>query len=139
MPGERLLYPSGSRDTEALVEQPVVATSDNRIRSVAAATRSLMVIRARIRLPAVRRRSLARSWRISCEPLAGRIVLPLSIRGIQLSVGLDSAGDHLVSRSACCLPGRRAPRWRQSEARAWSWTGRMCASRCNGRRRDGVR
>ena len=38
-------------------------------------------------------------WAQLCP--GGRIVLPLSIRGIQLSVGLDSAGDHLVSRSAC--------------------------------------
>ncbi len=33
--------------------------------------------------------------------LGGRIVLPISIRGIQLSVSLESVGDHLVSRSAC--------------------------------------
>jgi protein-L-isoaspartate(D-aspartate) O-methyltransferase len=31
----------------------------------------------------------------------GRIVLPLSVRGIQLSVALDRAGDHWTSRSAC--------------------------------------
>jgi protein-L-isoaspartate(D-aspartate) O-methyltransferase len=39
-------------------------------------------------------------WWAQLRP-GGRIVLPLSIRGIQLSVGLDSAGDHLVSGSAC--------------------------------------
>lgn len=39
-------------------------------------------------------------WVAQLAP-AGRIVLPLSIRGIQLSVGLAAAGDHLVSRSAC--------------------------------------
>jgi protein-L-isoaspartate(D-aspartate) O-methyltransferase len=38
-------------------------------------------------------------WAQLCP--GGRIVLPLSIRGIQVSVGLDNAGDHLVSRSAC--------------------------------------
>jgi protein-L-isoaspartate(D-aspartate) O-methyltransferase len=32
---------------------------------------------------------------------AGRIVLPLSVRGLQLSVALDRAADYLVSRSAC--------------------------------------
>ncbi len=31
----------------------------------------------------------------------GRMVLPLSIRGIQLSVGLESTGHHLVSTSVC--------------------------------------
>ena len=31
----------------------------------------------------------------------GRIVLPLSVRGIQLSVALDCDGDHWSSRSAC--------------------------------------
>ena len=41
-------------------------------------------------------------WAQLCP--GGRIVLPLSIRGIQLSVGLDSAGDHLVSRSADTKP-----------------------------------
>ena len=39
-------------------------------------------------------------WWAQLRP-GGRIVLPLSIRGIQLSVGLDNAGDHLVSGSAC--------------------------------------
>jgi SAM-dependent methyltransferase len=39
-------------------------------------------------------------WWTQLRP-GGRIVLPLSIRGIQLSVGLDNAGDHLVSGSAC--------------------------------------
>jgi protein-L-isoaspartate(D-aspartate) O-methyltransferase len=39
-------------------------------------------------------------WWARLRP-GGRIVLPLSIRGIQLSVGLDNAGDHLVSGSAC--------------------------------------
>ena len=43
---------------------------------------------------------LATQWWAQLGP-AGRIVLPLSIRGIQLSVGLETAGDHLVSRSAC--------------------------------------
>jgi protein-L-isoaspartate(D-aspartate) O-methyltransferase len=43
---------------------------------------------------------LAPQWWAQLGP-AGRIVLPLSIRGIQLSVGLETAGDHLVSRSAC--------------------------------------
>ena len=38
-------------------------------------------------------------WAQLCP--GGRIVLPLSIRGIQLSVRLDNAGDHLVSGSAC--------------------------------------
>ena len=40
---------------------------------------------------------LATQWWAQLGP-AGRIVLPLSIRGIQLSVGLETAGDHLVSR-----------------------------------------
>jgi protein-L-isoaspartate(D-aspartate) O-methyltransferase len=31
----------------------------------------------------------------------GRIVLPLSVRGIQLAVAFQHAGDHWVSRSAC--------------------------------------
>jgi protein-L-isoaspartate(D-aspartate) O-methyltransferase len=39
-------------------------------------------------------------WRAQLGP-GGRIVLPLSIRGIQLSVALETVGDHLVSRSAC--------------------------------------
>ena len=39
-------------------------------------------------------------WWTQLRP-GGRIVLPLSTRGIQLSVGLDNAGDHLVSGSAC--------------------------------------
>ena len=39
-------------------------------------------------------------WWTQLRP-GGRIVLPLSIWGIQLSVGLDNAGDHLVSGSAC--------------------------------------
>ena len=39
-------------------------------------------------------------WWTQLRP-GGRIVLPLSIRGIQLSVGLDNADDHLVSGSAC--------------------------------------
>jgi protein-L-isoaspartate(D-aspartate) O-methyltransferase len=43
---------------------------------------------------------LAPQWRAQLLP-AGRIVLPLSIRGIQLSVGLETLGDHLVSSSAC--------------------------------------
>ena len=43
---------------------------------------------------------LATQWRAQLGP-AGRIGLPLSIRGIQLSVGLETARDHLVSRSAC--------------------------------------
>ncbi len=43
---------------------------------------------------------LAPPWWAQLGP-GGRIVLPLSIRGIQLSVGLESAGDHLVSTSAC--------------------------------------
>src|ERR1700689_4017134 len=43
---------------------------------------------------------LATQWWAQLGP-AGRIVLPSSIRGIQLSVGLETAGDHLVSRSAC--------------------------------------
>lgn len=43
---------------------------------------------------------LATQWWAQLGPV-GRIVLPLSIRGIQLSVGLETAGDHLVSRSAC--------------------------------------
>ena len=38
-------------------------------------------------------------WWTQLRP-GGRIV-PLSIRGIQLSVGLDNAGDHLVSGSPC--------------------------------------
>ncbi len=42
---------------------------------------------------------LAPQWWMQLAP-EGRIVVPLSIRGIQLSVGLDSAGDHLVSTSA---------------------------------------
>lgn len=48
----------------------------------------------------------AGAWDLSPQWLAqlspgGRIVLPLSVRGIQLSVGLEAVGDHLVSRSAC--------------------------------------
>jgi protein-L-isoaspartate(D-aspartate) O-methyltransferase len=43
---------------------------------------------------------LAPQWRAQLGP-AGRIVLPLSIRGIQLSVGLEAVGDHLVSSSVC--------------------------------------
>jgi protein-L-isoaspartate(D-aspartate) O-methyltransferase len=43
---------------------------------------------------------LATQWWARLGP-AGRIVLSLSIRGIQLPVGLETAGDHLVSRSAC--------------------------------------
>ncbi len=39
-------------------------------------------------------------WWTQLRP-GGRILLPLSIRGIQLSVGLDNAADHLVSGSAC--------------------------------------
>jgi hypothetical protein len=39
-------------------------------------------------------------WWTQLRP-GGWIVLPLSIRGIQLSVGLDNADDHLVSGSAC--------------------------------------
>jgi protein-L-isoaspartate(D-aspartate) O-methyltransferase len=43
---------------------------------------------------------LAPQWWAQLGP-AGRIVLPLSIRGIQLSVALETVDDHLVSRSAC--------------------------------------
>lgn len=43
---------------------------------------------------------LAPQWRAQLRP-GGRIVLPLSIRGIQVSVALDGLGDHLESRSAC--------------------------------------
>ena len=43
---------------------------------------------------------LAPQWLAQLSP-GGRIVLPLSVRGIQLSVGLETVGDHLVSRSAC--------------------------------------
>ncbi len=42
---------------------------------------------------------LAPQWLAQLSP-GGRIVLPLSVRGIQLSVGLETVGDHLVSRSA---------------------------------------
>ncbi len=43
---------------------------------------------------------LAPQWLAQLSP-GGRIVLPLSVRGIQLSVALETVGDHLVSRSAC--------------------------------------
>ena len=43
---------------------------------------------------------LAPQWLAQLCP-GGRIVLPLSVRGIQLSVGLETLGDHLVSTSAC--------------------------------------
>jgi protein-L-isoaspartate(D-aspartate) O-methyltransferase len=43
---------------------------------------------------------LAPQWLAQLAP-GGRIVLPLSIRGIQLSVALERAGDHWTSRSAC--------------------------------------
>lgn len=45
-------------------------------------------------------REVPPQWWTQLRP-SGRIVLPLSIRGIQLSVGLDNVGDHLVSGSAC--------------------------------------
>lgn len=41
----------------------------------------------------------APAWLGQLEP-DGRIVLPLSVRGVQLSVALDRIGEHLVSRSA---------------------------------------
>jgi protein-L-isoaspartate(D-aspartate) O-methyltransferase len=43
---------------------------------------------------------LAPQWRAQLAR-GGRIVLPISVRGIQLAVGLEAAGDHLVSGSAC--------------------------------------
>jgi protein-L-isoaspartate(D-aspartate) O-methyltransferase len=43
---------------------------------------------------------LAPQWRAQLGS-RGRMVLPLSIRGIQLSVGLERARDHLVSTSVC--------------------------------------
>ena len=43
---------------------------------------------------------LAPQWLAQLAP-GGRIVLPLSVRGIQLSVGLEAAGDHWASRPAC--------------------------------------
>jgi protein-L-isoaspartate(D-aspartate) O-methyltransferase len=43
---------------------------------------------------------IAPQWLAQLAP-GGRIVLPLSIRGIQLSVALEQAGDHWASRSAC--------------------------------------
>jgi protein-L-isoaspartate(D-aspartate) O-methyltransferase len=43
---------------------------------------------------------LAPQWLAQLAP-GGRIVAPLSVRGIQLAVGLERVGDHLVSRSAC--------------------------------------
>ena len=43
---------------------------------------------------------LAPQWR-SQLAAGGRIVLPLSVRGIQLSVGLERAGGHWASTSAC--------------------------------------
>jgi protein-L-isoaspartate(D-aspartate) O-methyltransferase len=42
---------------------------------------------------------IAPAWLDQLGP-AGRLVLPLSIRGIQLSVALDRAGDHWLSTSA---------------------------------------
>ena len=42
---------------------------------------------------------LAPQWLAQLTP-GGRIVLPLSVRGIQLSVGLESHGNRLVSRAA---------------------------------------
>jgi protein-L-isoaspartate(D-aspartate) O-methyltransferase len=43
---------------------------------------------------------LPTEWWAQLGP-GGRIVLPLSIRGIQLSVGLERVGDHLAGKSAC--------------------------------------
>ena len=43
---------------------------------------------------------LAPAWLAQLAP-GGRIVLPLSVRGIQLSVALERAADHWASRSAC--------------------------------------
>ena len=95
----------------------MVATSDNRIRSVAAAAGygAVKVVcgdgAAGVPDYAPYDRIIVTTgaWDLPPEWWAqlcpgGRIVLPLSIRGIQLSVGLDSAGDHLVSRSADTKP-----------------------------------
>ncbi len=43
---------------------------------------------------------IAPQWLAQLAP-GGRLVLPLSVRGIQLSVALERAGDHWASRSAC--------------------------------------
>jgi protein-L-isoaspartate(D-aspartate) O-methyltransferase len=43
---------------------------------------------------------IAPQWLAQLAP-GGRIVLPLSVRGIQLSVALEQAGDHWASRTAC--------------------------------------
>jgi protein-L-isoaspartate(D-aspartate) O-methyltransferase len=43
---------------------------------------------------------LSPDWLAQLRP-GGRIVLPLSVRGIQLSVALDHGPDYWVSRSAC--------------------------------------